>query len=401
MIKKILILFSLTLFNVSIFAQPYVILVSFDGFRWDYVNRLTPNLDKLKQEGVNTLSLQPSYPSKTFPNHYSIISGMYPENHGIIANDFFNKLCGCRYKVGDTVSVRNSDWYNGEAFWETAERNGITCASYFWPGSEVDNKLRQPTYFKYYKHETPPLQRINEVIEWLNLPYSERPKFITLYFHDTDDLGHEFGPNSPEINNGIMKMDSLTGYLMEQINLLPIADSINVIIVSDHGMTEIDQDRIINVDELLQEYDYKLEGDATFGWIKSDYKYVNEIYSTLKKNENHYKVYLKNNMPEYLHFSQNSNIPEIIMIADLGWTILNNERLDQFINYAGKGNHGYNNTELDMHGVFIARGPSFKSNFNTGTIFNIDIYPMLCKIFNINPNRNIDGKLINIEHILK
>ncbi|MCO6473026.1 MAG: ectonucleotide pyrophosphatase/phosphodiesterase [Melioribacteraceae bacterium] len=402
--KKILsaiILFALLVLSLNA-QQPYVILVSFDGFRWDYTERgLTPNLDKIKNDGVAALSLQPSYPSKTFPNHYSIITGMYPENHGIIANDFYNVLCGLRYKVGDTISVRNSDWYNGEAFWETAERNGIKCASYFWPGSEVNNKLRRPSYFKYYEHNTPRRQRIDEVINWLELPYSERPKFITLYFHDTDDVGHEFGPNSTEIDECIMRMDSLAEYLFSRINELSFADSINVIFVSDHGMTGINSKKIINIDEILSDISFTLEGDKTFAFIKTDPGNINTVYEILKNNENKYRVYLKRDMPEYLHFSNNPNIPEIIMIADLGWSILDSDQLQRFESYGGKGNHGYDNTETDMHGIFIANGPAFKSGFRTGTISNIDIYPMLCEIFKIEPNKSIDGNLVNIEHILK
>ncbi len=400
-ILSVVILFSLLVLSLNA-QQPYVILVSFDGFRWDYSERgITPNLSKIKDEGVASLSLQPSFPSKTFPNHYSIITGMYPENHGIIANDFYNRLCGLRYKVGDTVSVRNSDWYNGEAFWETAERNGIKCASYFWPGSEVNNTLRRPSYFKNYNHNTPRRHRIDEVINWLKLPYSERPKFITLYFHDTDDIGHEFGPNSPEIDECITSMDSLAGYLYSRISELSFADSVNLIFVSDHGMTEIDSKKVINIDEILPDASFTLEGDKTFGFIRTEPENVYSIYNKLKNNENNFKVYLKSEVPNYLHFSKNPNIPDIIMLADLGWSILNNEQVERFSDYRGRGNHGYDNKLTDMHGIFIAKGPSFKSGFMTGTISNIDIYPMLCKIFNIEPNKNIDGNFVNIEHILK
>ncbi len=387
-----------------IFAQktPYVILISFDGFRWDYCERgITPNLDKLQNEGVRAKSLKPVFPSKTFPNHYSIISGMYPEDHGIIANYFTNPFTHERYRVGDTVSVRQGKWYQGEAIWETARRNGIVTASYFWPGSEIELEYRRPNYFKYYEHNKTYKERIDGVINWLNLPQKERPHFITLYFHDTDSYGHDFGPNSIEINQSIKRLDSLLGYLNSEINKLETKDSIDIILVSDHGMTEVCKDKIINVDEILSDYKFRFDSGETFALIEPEENKLNEVYEILKKNENHFKVYLKNEMPEYYHFSNHQFITTIILIADLGWTVVNNKLLKSYTKSNTKGNHGYDNNELDMHGIFFAKGPHFKENYKIGTLLNVDIYPLLAKIFKINPRNNIDGKLERIEFILK
>ncbi|NMB82229.1 MAG: alkaline phosphatase family protein, partial [Ignavibacteria bacterium] len=181
----------------SLFPQsgkPYVILVSLDGFRWDYLNRgLSPNLEFIRDNGASALSLRPTFPSKTFPNHQSIITGMYIENHGIIANTFRDEFKNELYRMGDTSAVRNSRWYLGEAFWETAERNGITTASYFWPGSEMNLEYRRPTYFENYEHNRPYEKRVEGVANWLKLPVDKRPHFITLYFDDTDTQGHRYG----------------------------------------------------------------------------------------------------------------------------------------------------------------------------------------------------------------
>jgi len=169
--KKTFLVF-LLLVSGLLYAQnrPYVLLVSFDAFRWDYLDRdITPNLDKVIEKGVRALSLRSVSPSKTFPNHYSIISGMYAENHGIIFNSFEDIHTGDFYRIGDTSAVRNPKWYKGEAFWETAEKNGITTASYFWPGSEMNDPNRRPTYFKHYKHTEPYRNRIDGVIDWLQL----------------------------------------------------------------------------------------------------------------------------------------------------------------------------------------------------------------------------------------
>jgi len=401
--KRLLLLILLFL-TTLVYSQsiPYVLLVSFDGFRWDYVNRgLTPNLDMVKKEGVSALSLRPVSPSKTFPNHYSIITGMYADKHGIIFNYFEDTSTGEIYRIGDTAAVRNSKWYKGEAFWETAEKNKITSASYFWPGSEVDEVNRRPTYFERYDHYKPYRERIDGVIDWLKLPYKERPHFITLYFHDTDSYGHRYGPNSEELNKSIQRLDSLVGYIYTNLEEINMADSVNVIFVSDHGMTEISPERTINIENFLKGLDYKLGGVKTFAMIEPSEKEFDEVYNQLKNNQDHYRVYLKNDIPEYIHFKNNDFIYSIILVADLGWSIVDNQSLESMIKSEDKGNHGYEKENLDMHGLFIANGPAFKNDFRTGTIWNIDIYPLLCKIFNIKSNPSIDGKLERVEFLLK
>ena len=167
---KILFFFLIAVF-LSAQSKPYVLLISFDGFRWDYSERgITPNLDSLKNHGVHALSLRPSFPTKTYPNHYSIVTCLYPENHGIIANSFTNPFTGDKYRIGNSLAVKDSKWYTGEAFWETAERNNIKTASYFWPGSEVELEYRHPSIYKTYDHNKPYKERIDSVLNWLILP---------------------------------------------------------------------------------------------------------------------------------------------------------------------------------------------------------------------------------------
>jgi len=396
----LLILFSF-LFEINA-KQPYVILISFDGFRWDYLNRgITPNLDNMKSVGAWALSLRPSFPSKTFPNHQAIVTGMYPAHHGIIFNEFKDPFTGDIYMISDTVAVRDGKWYRGESFWETAERQGITTACYFWPGSEIPEIPRRPTYGEAYEHERPYEKRVDGVIEWLKLPADKRPHFITLYFHDTDTFGHRFGPNSPEINESIARLDKLIGRLFNGLDNINMIDSVNIIVVSDHGMTEISGDRIINTPEILKGYECEYGGSAPVLMINPPKYKLNEVYNILKENENHYKVYLRENIPSHYHFSGNAMIYPVVCIADIGWSLLGAEEYDSEKMKRRKGDHGFDNNHTDMHGIFIAKGPEFKNGYTTGTVWNVDIYPLLCKIFNIFPSANIDGKLERIEFLLK
>jgi predicted AlkP superfamily pyrophosphatase or phosphodiesterase len=396
--KSFTILFILITLNLFAQSTPYVILISFDGFRWDYLNRsISPNLEKIRENGVSALSLRPAFPSKTFPNHQSIITGMYTENHGIISNHFYDKATNKWFSMSDTASVRDPRWYLGEAFWETAERNGITTASYFWPGSELSLASRRPTYFKNYVHEKPYIERIEGVIEWLKLPYKKRPHFITLYFDDTDTHGHNYGTNSIELNESIKRLDNFTGILLQKLEEINLKDSVNVIIVSDHGMTDTPKENVINIENIISNKEIKFYDDGPFMRIDAPSNSLNEVYSTLKSHEKNFKTYMIEELPGSFYYKKNHMIGSIILIADIGWSLITNRKSQ----YAPKANHGYDNNHIDMHGIFIASGPSFKKNYKTGTVWNVDIYPLLCKIFNIIPNSDIDGDLERIEFILK
>lgn len=398
-----LILFLIFIFTIlqSINSQtnPYVILVSFDGFRWNYLNRgITPNLEKIKNDGVSAISLRPVFPSKTFPNHISIVTGMYAENHGIISNSFVNFEKNYWYRMSDTISTRDSKWYLGEAFWETAERQGIKTASYFWPGSELSLEHRHPSYREFYEHERPYAQRVEGVINWLKLPYEERPHFITLYFDDTDTYGHKFGTNSSEVNKAIMRLDSIAAMLIKGLADMGLKDSVNVIFLADHGMTDISEEKVVNIENMIKENNCRFMDDGPLMQVEPPAGSLMEVYEILQRNESHYKVYLKKDIPEYFHYNKNPLTFSILLAADIGWSLTRNKKSNYGM--AG-GNHGYDNNHLDMHGIFIADGPAFKNNYQTGTLWNIDIYPMLCKIFNIYPRTNIDGKLERIEFILE
>lgn len=392
-----------TLFNLYSFAQsqPYVILISFDGFRWDYPSRgLSPNLDLMKQEGVSALSFKPCFPSKTFPNHLAIITGLYPAHHGIIENHFEDQFTKESYKISDTLAVRNPMWYRGEAFWETAKRQGIITASYFWPGSELTADYRRPNYYKNYEHTKPYSDRVNGVIQWLNLPYPERPHFITMYFDATDSYGHKYGPDSPQVDSAIQVLDSQLGDLFAKLKEINLFDSTDIIVVSDHGMTEINSDRIINVDDFFNGINYKVDNSGVIMSFDKDENNLDEIYDRLNSSDEHFSVYFKKDIPAFYHFNDSYLVGDLIAIADVGWTFRDKKKKSNEKYFKG-GNHGFDNNNIDMHGIFFALGPSFKKNYRAGTIENIDVYPLLCKIFNIVPAFNIDGRLEKIGFILK
>lgn len=403
-LKSLLVTLFILVVSSTLTAQQknYNILISFDGFRWDYPNRgITPNLEFIKNNGVKALSLKPCFPTKTFPNHYSIVTGMYPENHGIIANTFFNPVTGKMYRIGDTAAVRNPEYYLGEAIWETARRQGVITASYFWPGSELNLEFRRPNIYEKYEHKRNYNERINGILEWLQLPHDQRPKLITLYFDATDTYGHNYGTNSEQLNWSVMMLDSLIGKLFAGLKSVNLYDSTNVIIVSDHGMTDVSNQKIINVEEILSATSQKLVDYGPVMYVHPDPSDKKRIYDLLKSSEKNYKVYYREEMPAYFNFSENFIIPEILIVADPGWSLITNSDVKKYLNMSDGGNHGYDNNFLDMHGIFFAIGPDFKSSYSTGTIQNIDIYPLLAELLKIIPNQKIDGKIERIEFLLK
>lgn len=399
--------FSLTLWlicSLPLFAnEPYLILISFDGFRWDYPDRgITPNMQFMRENGVSAISMQPVFPSKTFPNHISTITGMYPENHGIIFNNITNPFTGETYSLNNREAVRDSRWYLGEFFWETAERQGITTASYFWPGSAIALKYRKPTYSEEYEHTRPYEQRVQGVLNWLQLPEAKRPHFITLYFHETDTQGHEFGPDSPEINQAIKLLDQMLGLLMDGLRNINMLDQTNIIVTSDHGMTNVDTERIIDVQSLVGDSTCKYYETGPAMMVQPSPGNIESVYQALKTKSQHFAVYRREEVPEYYHFSHHPFISSLVLVADLGWSLHTTSSAEFYRKtHTTGGNHGYDNHQMDMHGVFYAIGPAFKKGYRTGTVRNIDIYPLLCKIFDIMPRQNIDGRLDRIEFVLR
>lgn len=384
--------------------RPYVLIISFDGFRWDYPDRgITPNIDKMITEGVRALSFQPAFPSKTFPNHYSIVTGLYPQNHGLINNRFVNPANGAQYRIGDTVSVRNDQWYQGETIWATATREGVKNASFFWPGSETHLDYKHPTYFKEYDHYLPHEQRIQGIIDWLKLPEEQRPHLMFLYFSDTDSKGHRFGPDSDELNEAVKLLDQRLGELRSKLGKIKMLDKVNIILLSDHGMTSVYRNKLIKLYEIPDIEHYKITGYGPLvQFFTTSEAEREQLVENLTKHARNYSVYTKETMPAYFHYSQHAFIGDVILIADLGASfMLTKKEFEKLSTYTAGGDHGYDNFALDMHGIFIASGPAFKKGYRTGTLLNVDVYPLVCKILGLTANQMIDGRLERIAPILK
>lgn len=366
--------------------KPYVVMLSMDGFRWNYTDRVpTPNFDKVALMGIRS-SVQSSFPTKTFPNHYTIATGLYPDHHGIVNNTFYDPQRGVVYKISDRDKVEDGYFYGGEPIWNTAEKQGLKSASYFWVGSEADIQGMHPSIWKVYDHNFPWKQRVDSVIAWLQLPEAKRPHMITWYVPEPDGFGHKFGPESEEVNKMIMKLDTLLGYFMEELSKIPVADKVNVIITADHGMEEIKKERVIVLKDLLKKewYTYANGSDPVYNiWAEDGYS--DSILMALSKVD-HLSAYDKYTIPPRLHYMTNPRCGDVVAVADSSYALV----YDHIPNITTAGTHGYDNSNTNMNAIFYAYGPAFKENFQAPTFQNVDIYNLIAKILKLEPAAN-DG----------
>ena len=381
-----------------------VILVSMDGFRWDYQDRTdTPNFDYLTENGVKAESYIPVFPSRTFPNHLSIVTGCYPENHGIISNRMYDEEWDAEYYIGeDSEPVTESRWYEAEPIWVTAEKQGQVTATYFWPGSEAEINGERPTYWLQYDGTVPNEDRVQQVLNWLTLPEDERPVFITLYFSDTDTWGHMYGPEAVNMDTIIQELDGYMGMLIEGLDERGLLDEVNIIITSDHGMTELSRDSIIFLDDYIEvsSDSIRMIEWSPVAMILPVDSWVDSVYNSLHEVHDNMVVYRKEDIPDRLHFSSHRRIPPIICIADEGWSITTHGYFNDHPDAYMGGTHGYDPAYKSMHGFFIASGPAFKDGLTVSPFQNIHTYDLIAHILALNPVEN-DGCLDSVSVMLE
>lgn len=364
-------------------TESYVLVISLDGFRWDYPELYhTPNLDSIARYGVRAKSLISCYPSKTFPNHYSIATGLHPNHHGIVNNSFYDKQLGF-YRLGDRTSIENGKFYGGEPIWNTAEKQGIRTASYYWVGSEADIQGMHPSYWKRYNQNIPFEQRIDTVIRWFTLPENKRPHLVLFYYHEPDHISHRHGPISRETQQVVESLDSLIGIFTRRLSALPIADKLNIIILSDHGMTEISPDRVIDLSAYLNPDDFSyITGSNPVYSLQPKSSRYNEVLEKLRSIPK-LNVWERNEIPSEYRYGTNPRINDILIEANPGWSISWGKSDNREKSYTG-GTHGYNHLLPDMQGIFYAIGPAFRKGYVHPSFQNVNIYPLIARLLNLN-----------------
>lgn len=381
---------------------PRVLLISIDGFRWDYIERAPAvRLRELASRGVRAERMIPAFPSKTFPNHYTVVTGLTPEQHGIVANAMRDPVLGL-FSTRDTLAQGDARWWGGEPIWVTAERQGRRAASLSWPGSEAAIGGVRPTWWARYWHEEPHAEKVAKILGWLALPADSAPALITAYFHDVDGAGHTYGPAAAETDSAIALVDRSIGAIVDGIARLGLAHQVTIILVSDHGMTPVSAERAIVLDDYVDLGSVEIVDWTPVAAIAPRAGETERVYAALRGRHPHMQVYRKGDVPARWHFNAHPRITEIVAVADEGWTITSRAQVERWRErgWTGGGNHGFDPDLVSMGALFLAAGPGVAQGRVVPPFRNVHVYPLMAHLLGLRPART-SGSLDSVRAVLR
>ncbi len=382
--------------------SPALILVSFDGFRWDFIDRAeTPALDRLAAAGVRAERLIPSFPTKTFPNHYTVATGLYPEHHGIIANNIFDPALEDRFSLGNRSAVQDPRWWHGEPIWRTAQLQGRLAAPYFWPGSEAPIGGEHAAYWQPYDGSMTHEERVDRVLELLDLPAGERPAFATVYFSDVDDAAHRFGPGAREqVDAAVERVDAALGRLISGLEARGLWGRVHLLVVSDHGMIGTPPDQVIVLDDYVDLGLANVIDWAPVLALRPKPEHMDEVFAALDGAHPHLTVYRKEEVPDGWHYRNGPRISPILGLVDGGWRVTSRSYLEMRGGRLSLGDHGYHHELEEMGALFVAAGPGLARGETVPPFANIHLYELMCHLLDLEPAAN-DGDLEAVRHLLR
>ncbi len=366
-----------------------VVLVSIDGFRWDYLDR-APQAGALRwvAAGVRAERLVPVFPSKTFPNHYSLVTGLHPEAHGVVGNTMRDPARmedggPARFSLSNRDAVADGRWWRGEPIWVTAERQGVRVGTAFWPGSEAEIGGIRPTWWLPYDGDMPYLDRVETALGWLD----DGAGLVTLYVEAVDDAGHRYGPDAPEVDRAIARVDAALGALLDGLRQRGRLESTDVVVVSDHGMTPVSRDRVVILDDAVDYDAVDVDWGEVVGLWPADTVDVDALVARVSALP-HLAAMRKAEVPDRLHYRDNVRIPPVVVLVDPGWTATSQRYLDRNPDRPSGGSHGYDNASPDMGALFVARGPHVRLGAEVGALDAVDVYGVLAALLGVAPAPN-------------
>lgn len=377
-----------------------LLLISIDGFRADYLERgVSSALAKLARTGVRARAMRPSFPTLTFPNHYTLVTGLYPDHHGIIHNRMYVPGFG-RFSPGSVAAHDGRWWGEAEPIWVTADKQNRVTATLFWPGSEADIHGHRPDYWRHYDERVTAAERVAQVLTWLKLPAARRPDFMTLYFSAVDAAGHRYGPDSPEVDRAIHKVDAAVALLVAGLRRAHWFRRMNILVVSDHGMATTPPGQWIRIDALLDLGDVRMVTGGALAEFIPRPGHAREVVAKLLKPHPHMRCWRRTAVPARLHYGRNPRIPPLVCLAATGWQITTARYLATHENRMPLGGHGYDNAAPAMRALFIAHGPAFRRGLAVPAFPNVDVYPLMAHLLGILPRPN-DGDYHAVAGMLK
>uniref|UniRef100_A0A8C5JJJ8 Ectonucleotide pyrophosphatase/phosphodiesterase 3 n=1 Tax=Junco hyemalis TaxID=40217 RepID=A0A8C5JJJ8_JUNHY len=387
------------------FTLPPLILFSMDGFRAEYLDTwssLLPNMEKLKTCGTHSKYMRAVYPTKTFPNHYTIVTGLYPESHGIIDNNMYDVDLNAHFSLSGEEKFKPA-WWKGQPVWLTAMSQNLKAGTFFWPGSDVPIGGKYPTLYTIYNGSVPYEERISGILKWLDNAQSERPDIYTLYIEQPDSSGHSFGPVSAGVIKALQLADKAVGMLMDGLKQRNLHKCVNLIVLADHGMEKTYCKKLEYMTNYFKEVDFYLYAGPAARIRAKD---VPKDYFTCKsgpilglssqRSPQHFKPYLTPDLPKRFHYANNIRIDKVHLLVDRQWLAVR----DTSYTSCDGGNHGYNNEFKSMEAIFLAYGPSFKEKTEVDAFENIEVYNLMCDLLRIAPAEN-NGTHGSLNHLLK
>lgn len=377
-----------------------LILISFDGYRADYIERgLSPNLVALARDGVRATALHPAFPTLTFPNHYTIVTGLYPDHHGIVNNRMVDPDSGKRFVYNDRSTTSDPSWWGGEPLWVGAERQGKHAATMFWPGSDVAIDGVRPEHWLPFDGRLTPDARVDQALAWLDLPPAQRPDFLTLYFEQVDHAVHERGPDSAAAADALREIDAALGRLLDGLRLRGLADTANIVLVSDHGGTASGPDRVVVLDDVVDVGKVDVLNTGVLAGMAAKPGHETAVEHALLQPHAHMRCWRKSDLPPRLHYGSNPRVPPLLCLADDGWLIFTQRFMDNPKRHISLGEHGYDDDDPNMRALFVAHGPAFRRGLVVPEFRNVDIYPLLAHILGVRAAAN-DGDYAEVKSML-
>ena len=377
-----------------------VILISIDGFRADYLDRgLTPTLAALAASGVRADAMKPSFPTLTFPNHYTLVTGLYPDHHGIVNNRMIDPKSGNAFVYNEAHTIADPAWWGGEPLWVSVEKQGRHAATMFWPGSDVAIEGTLPSLWLHFDGKLTPDQRVDQLLHWTDLPGDARPSFYTLYLEQVDHAGHDDGPDSPEVNAAMREIDAALARLVDGLKARGLFERTNIVVVSDHGMTSTAPERQIFLDDLVNLDDAGFVTGGILAGMNPKPTEAAAIEHAILAPHEHMKCWRKFDVPARLHYGTNPRVPALLCLANDGWIVTTHDAAAKRKHFS-LGEHGYDNDDPKMRALFVAHGPAFKAGLRVPEFNNVDVYPLLAHLLAIKPAPN-DGRFDDVRAMLR
>ncbi|MGY6553887.1 MAG: alkaline phosphatase family protein [Wenzhouxiangella sp.] len=372
-----------------------LLLISIDGMRYDYLDLVElPAIQRLVDGGVTADSLQHVFPTKTFPTHYSMVTGCHPGTHGVVANRMWDRERDAEFSLGNREAVSDGFWYQAcEPIWVAAENQGLRAGTFFWPGSEARIRGVRPSFWVPYSDDLPHRERVETLLEWLDLPAAERPTFLTLYFSVVDSMGHRHGPLAESVAAALVDVDQHLGILFDGLEERGLFDQMHIILASDHGMTRVDTERTILLDEFLDLSRVVVSDWGPAAQIWATDMAVDEIVSALEGAHPRMRVWAREDIPARYRFGRHSRVPDVVAEADLAWLISNRPFQAGQRRFPLLGQHGWDPALREMHSVLLLHGPGFEAGGQIPSVRSVDLYPLMTYLLGLEPASEHEGSL--------